>query len=625
MPAMIIRRSRGGLLVGFVAACALVLCVRCLDIARIYNHTFDEPTQIASGLELWQYGTFELHTDVPPLAKLLISGPAYAAGVRLAAPPHRGDWIQANALLYGSGRYWFILRSARAINTTIGMMLVVALAWYAWNRFGGWAAAAAAVGAAASPGLVSAASIANSDVLGTFTVLATCYAFRRLLLDGTWRWRFAFAFSLAAALATKLSALPFLGFGLPVIAALTLGSGVLHSIRHPLTFLRGQTATILIVVLVVPLLVWFTYGFHLAPLVSQQAAAQVAASLLSSSAPIAHVVGDLPDVPLPLGGFVRGLAAASTLARVGHPAYLMGHFTLHGWAYYFLVTLLLKVPIGTLCGVLIASVLAIRWRRTAEGCEVLLVCALCLAMLASVARAGVNAGHRHILPVEVLLAVVVAGGVRLAQMERPRNQRLAFVMLTAAVLGGTSASLRAYSDALGYTNALAGTSPDWWFIDSNLDWGQDLERLRAELVQRGVSDEVQLAYFGTADPLRHGIRFRPLPPSERVEGWVAVSVSCLRGLVGGGWGRLPDEDSRSAYQWLLDEVPVTRIGTSMRLYHLEGTRATALSDHVSRARLADGGLNGACNVRDEPVESMKPFDSFAPLPPHSFAHLGMSP
>ncbi len=38
---------------------------RALDTAAIYNHTFDEPTQIASGLELLQYGRFELHIDVP--------------------------------------------------------------------------------------------------------------------------------------------------------------------------------------------------------------------------------------------------------------------------------------------------------------------------------------------------------------------------------------------------------------------------------------------------------------------------------------------------------------------------------------------------------------------------------
>jgi hypothetical protein len=605
--------------VALIAGLVALFCARALDIGRVYNHTFDEPTQIASGVELWQYGTFLLQADVPPLAKLLIAAPTYVAGVRLAEPPtERGDLAAANRLLYDSGRYWFVLRSARAVSTATGALLIVALAWFAWAGFGGWAAVAATWVAACSPGLISAASIANSDILGVLTVVAAFYVFRRLLEQGGGRRTAAlFALVLAAALATKLSALPFLAFGLPVVAAFTLGSGTFEPVRHPLAFLRAQGAALLVVALIVPVAIWSTYGFHLAPPIGHPGAVFLAESLRPRAPQIADLVERLPGSLLPLGGFIRGVGVASDIARLGHPAYLMGHFALHGWPYYFVITLLLKVPVGTLAAVLLTFLLALRRRRTPEGREVLLLLGLCAAILASVARAGVNAGHRHIVCIEALFAVAVAGGFALALTEEARWRRLTLATLVGALVLGGAASLRAHPDALGYTNLLAGPDPSWWFIDSNLDWGQDLERLRTELAARVVTEEIRLAYFGTAEPARHGINARPLVPGVRTTGWIAVSVTNLRGLIGAsGWGTLPDEAERTAYAWLLAETPVARIGTSIRLYHLPPSAS---------AHFQDGVLDGAPDTRHELVERMELLDTLAPLPAHPFTLVRMRP
>jgi len=553
----------------------LLFVARALDIGRRYNHTFDEPTQIASGLELWQYGTFVLHDDAPPLAKLLVSAPAYLAGVRLDAPPERAGWKKAHTLLYRSGRYWFVLRSARAVNTVVGALLVILLAWTAASAWGGWAGVAAACAAGFSPGVVSAASIANSDVLGVLSLLVTLLAFRRLLRRGDLAGAALFALALAAALVSKLSALPFLAFALPVMAAFIARRQVWAALRHPLAFSRAHAAVIAAIVVIVPFAIWAAYGFHLAPPVGELQATTLAQALRPRAPWLASLVGHLWSVPLPLGGFARGVGVAYNIARLGHPAYFMGEYSLHGWPTYFLVTLLLKVPLGFLAAVLASTVLAVRRRGTAEGREVLLWLCTCAAILASVSRAGINAGHRHVLVVEALFALVAAGGIAVGLGSESRRGRLAGAVITAALLLGAAASLRAHPDALGYTNLLAGRDPDWWFVDSNLDWGQDLERLRKELAARGISDEIHFAYFGAAEPERHGIRFRDLAPGERATGWIAVSVHYLRGMRDSGVGSLPDRERREGYAWLLREVPVARIGTSIRLYHLAGSEAQA--------------------------------------------------
>src|SRR5262249_44340578 len=83
---------------------------------------------------------------------------------------------------------------------------------------------------------------------------------------------------------------------------------------------------------------------------------------------------------------------------------------------------------------------------------------------------------------------------------RTRASRLAVLVLFAWQVVGSAA---AHPDYLAWFNGLAGRHPDRVLLDSNLDWGQDLYRLRDALAARGVAS-VSLAYLGVADPARPG-------------------------------------------------------------------------------------------------------------------------
>jgi hypothetical protein len=94
-------------------------------------------------------------------------------------------------------------------------------------------------------------------------------------------------------------------------------------------------------------------------------------------------------------------------------------------------------------------------------------------------------------------------------------------------------------------------------LDSNLDWGQDLERLRRFLQENKVAT-VYLSYFGRADPAEFGIRgIRPLTQNLRPRGWVAVSKAHIAGLA------LDDYN----LAWLKPHPPVARIGKSILVYY----------------------------------------------------------
>src|SRR5262249_13733257 len=111
--------------------------------------------------------------------------------------------------------------------------------------------------------------------------------------------------------------------------------------------------------------------------------------------------------------------------------------------------------------------------------------------------------------------------------------------------------------------------------DSNLDWGQDLRRLKAYVDRHGIRD-LKLAYFGLGSPRQLGLIHSKLPGGNyysdvepewgnagvlKPGDWVAVSLSNYVGL-----GTPQDRDY---YRRLLDGLrPVTTIGRSIAVYRI---------------------------------------------------------
>jgi len=97
-------------------------------------------------------------------------------------------------------------------------------------------------------------------------------------------------------------------------------------------------------------------------------------------------------------------------------------------------------------------------------------------------------------------------------------------------------------------------------VDSNIDWGQDLIRLR-EYMDEHKLGSVALAYFGRVDPAVYGIEFTPLERGIS-HGTAVVSASFLMGrpyfwFIGGRFRWVPSR----TYEWLQQYKPVARVGS----------------------------------------------------------------
>ncbi len=125
----------------------------------------------------------------------------------------------------------------------------------------------------------------------------------------------------------------------------------------------------------------------------------------------------------------------------------------------------------------------------------------------TLAWSGLNLGYRHLLPVTAVLAIAAGGLARARLPVRWRRPVTVAVGLALAwlVVGNTGAA----PHWIGYFNEAAGgwRNGHRYLLDSNLDWGQDLLRLRARLAREPDESPVWLLQAGHP-PLPRGMQVR---------------------------------------------------------------------------------------------------------------------
>jgi hypothetical protein len=264
--------------------------------------------------------------------------------------------------------------------------------------------------------------------------------------------------------------------------------------------------------------------------------------------------------------YARGLLFVMRHSEA-RPTFLMGELSDHGFPHYFLMTFLFKTPIPLLLLTLLALARLPR-QQIRHAAFLWLAVAVYAALTAS---RGLQIGHRHLLPIYPFLFVAAGEAFsQLAGWRRPLGVALAGVLGLWYGFG----TLRTHPHHLAYFNEIAGGPANGWrlLVDSNLDWGQDLERLAVWMRTNRVP-RLKLSYFGSADPAYYGIDSSALPgytsphaahlTREISPGDIlAVSVTNLQGVY------LETED-RTLMERIRSLEPVGRAGWSIRIYRAD--------------------------------------------------------
>jgi hypothetical protein len=254
--------------------------------------------------------------------------------------------------------------------------------------------------------------------------------------------------------------------------------------------------------------------------------------------------------------YLTGLDQTFHKTHEGHEAYLLGMYSQTGWWYYFPVVFAVKTPLGLILLLAIAVGAVLYTRPKGAALYLFLAVPAAVFFVLSMINA-VDIGVRHILPIYPLLCILGAGLVA-----RLRRGRL-IAAACAAIAAIESASI--YPDYLAFFNAAAGgpAAGPRYLLDSNIDWGQDVKKLRAWLRARDIPS-VCMFYFGNTGVEFYGIPTEYLPHTNETE--LRKNLNCVAAIsVTNLYGLYVPHD---AYRWLRDLTPTAKIGWSIYVYDL---------------------------------------------------------
>jgi hypothetical protein len=509
--------------------------------------TFDETAHLGAGVSYLETGDFRLNPEHPPLVKLIAAVPLallhrgggnYDSPLWTGSRVSSGDTRSSHAYEWGFG-FEFLngphegttrrdpatrLTPARCMILSLGALL--ALVVYAWARelFGPPAGLFALALAVTCPTLLAHARLVTTDLPAALGFTGTMFLVWRWLGAPSWRRASAVGAALGTALLFKFSC-ALLAPLIVVLAAIAIAAGRLN--------LKRATAGIALIAAIAYLFLWAGYGFRFAA--SPDAGYVLEWQDLEDDARPSPPILFAREHRLLPEAYLYGFAYAKAQS-VGRVAFLDGEQSLAGWYRYFPEAFFLKTPLAFTA--LAVWVLASGLRRTRgksfDGWCVALP-PLVFAAFAILSR--FNIGHRHVTPLYPFLCVAIAPAAAWLTERGPRA--LAVAALTGSCFVSFALATPGY---LSYFNVVAGgpSGGAKHLVDSNVDWGQDLARLKGWMEARGVP-ELDLAYFGTADPRAYGINFRkvalfmdfyPDLPVVRPEPgrYLAASVTLLAGV-----------------------------------------------------------------------------------------------
>lgn len=585
-----------------VLACLAAFLGLSLWELRDASATYDEGPHLAAAYTSLVLGDHRLVTEQPPLGRRIGALPLALGPEPVRLPGRTAAWHDAEhfqygfAFLYQSGNEPDrLLLRARLAMLSWGMLLLVSIYAVARERFGAGGGLVALLAATFNPNLVAHAHLVTTDVPVTALVFLAVVAFVRWLEVPSPARCAAAGLLAGGALATKLSAL-----ALAPVLAVVLGVHVWRARRRgasgggegPSRPWVRLSIGLACMVAIAWATIWGAYGFRFAA--SPEPGWEIAEHLQYGPQGFTGAVRWLAAHRLLPEAFLAGVTELRNHGAAGHWGYALGSYSQDGWWWYLPFAFLVKNPLSWLALVALGAGAWARRRGAVQGTSydgaapprasgpapwglAFAVAALGFAGIAMTSSLAM--GVRHLLPV-FPFAMVACGAAWIQPPARPARPRslavpTAGVRAVAVALCALLAveCLAQSPHHLSFFNVatLAVAPRHRVLLDSNLDWGQDLKRLKRYLDARGI-DDVKLAYFGTASPRQLGLRHEilpavPVPLYARLEPeWptvrrlapgdhVAVSAFCLDKLLEGSG-------------WIRDARPVATIGASILLFRV---------------------------------------------------------
>jgi 4-amino-4-deoxy-L-arabinose transferase-like glycosyltransferase len=288
-----------------------------------------------------------------------------------------------------------------------------------------------------------------------------------------------------------------------------------------------------------------------------------------------------------LAHYGLGLLMVFQRAAGGHTTYFLGEVSASGWRIYFPFVYLIKEPLAfhifwvlALC-YFVFKIKEPLWKNPIlrlknfikeHFVEFSMVLWLLIYWATSI-KSNLNIGVRHLLPIFPFTIILTAKGV-VFWLENTKYKKIAFSLFLFLILWQAISVLKIYPHFIAYANEIVG-GPDkvyLYTVNSNLDWGQDLKRLK-KWVEENKIEKIYLDYFGGGNP-RYYLKEKyeswwgQRDPKEIPKGsYLAVSATALQG--GRGQPGKGFDQPTGYYLWLEKYKEIAKIGYSIFVYYIE--------------------------------------------------------
>ncbi|MFA7309087.1 MAG: glycosyltransferase family 39 protein [Patescibacteria group bacterium] len=560
----------------------------------------DELAHIPAGYSYVTLHDYRLNPEHPPLLKIL-SGLSlstqdlhFDTNEKSWSQDINGQWESGWSFLYHQGNDPdVILFYARLPFLVISSLFVLLFFFITRYLVGVRAAVLGTVLLAFSPTLLGHNHFVTTDVgvaiLTFLSLFSVCYSLEK-------KTRVSFAVSAlitGLALSAKFSAfliLPviFLAYTVFTVRDVVAQKEKVH-IKKVLYVLLKRAGELIVFMALAYTVVWLVYVFAMYNMPADKIQELVTVAIPSKGL-LQELLLRFSSNPV-LKYFVQYVVGfIMVLHRVdgGNTTFLLGNVTNQSFKWYFPFAFIVKETVGFL--VLFALTIlvftrSVSWNklvsrfssgRKAADWIIYTIKSLDVSQLFTISSivfvfiylyfsitGNLNIGIRHLMPVLPFLYFITAKQISIWLGSR-FSWRTIFVGL--CIIGTVSSVIISAPYYLAYFNELSGGRNSGYKLltDSNLDWGQDLVRLKKFMNDNNIP-KIKLDYFGGGLPEHYlGTSYEKWSSQKgETSGWVGVSATYLQNS---RWYHI--HNNEPDYDWLRSKKPFTIIGGSILIYYI---------------------------------------------------------
>lgn len=533
--------------------------------------TVDEVAHIPSGYSYDKYLDFRLNPEHPPLAKAV-------AGLPLALSRNinglEKDWSWSGINQWESGWYFIYEAGNDPAKVLLYsripiMLLMIALGLFVflWAKrlFGPKIGLLVLVLYTFYPDVLAHGRLVTTDIAAALGFVITIYFFDKAITEGSKKKTLFAAVAFGIAQLLKFSSFLLFGILLFLIiirAIMERKEGFGKKLWQYFKVYFWVCAISLVVVWIVYLpFVWRTPIEIEHKVIEMNLAPNDPRTL-----PVRNFLHYFENNPYlrAIGHYLLGIALVVGRVEGGNKTFIMGQLSDKSISWYFPVAWLLKTAIPIIVFVFWSLIAIItKWPKEEKQKWILaLILTPIIVYWAFTLKGSLNIGIRHLMPTVPFVLLLI--GCNLYYIFNQKGITVQKILSYALVLYLVISTLANYPNFIAYFNEATPKDKRYErLMDSSLDWGQDLLRLK-KYVDENKIESIKIDYFGGSVPSYY------MP--EAVEwhssygpttGWLAVSATFYQSskLVG-------EMEGKWSYGWLDKMKPKIIIGGSILVFNI---------------------------------------------------------